>query len=912
MYILLTNHLNKEEPCPRKSTWDSLAVKVDASPVIPSREIISRSKVVNCSDDILLPTPQCGIESVFSRFFHTTVDPRGLYYVSSDSDDDTAATVFDPQSGLQSSSETTSGTSQNISFSENIPHQTVSVESVMDPSRKAQDLDTTPLDKFFERPIKIYSKDWVVGTPFLDLINPWTLFFDNPRVAARIANYNLLRCKLNLKIVINGNAFHYGRILAAYQPHYALDFVTPILGPGPAAMTQLSQLPHVFLNPTTSTGGDMELPFFNYANYIEVPENEWEVMGSLWVTSLNTLRHANGGVDGCTISIFAWASEVNLSVLTAFEPQAGTETDEANSKGFISGPATAVAGLASKLAAFPPIAPYMVATANIASATSALAKTMGYSRPVTTADPTPFKPKAFSDLAVTTTPDGAAKLTVDDQQELSIDPRIAGLGSEDPLNIVGIASRESYITTFDWLIATPVESLLFNISVDPITWNPDGAALYLPACAVTAMPFKYWTGTLNYRFQIVSSGFHKGRLKFVYDPKGTLLGNDEYNVNHIHIVDISESTDFSLSISNGQRVTWLEHLIPGVDPITSSYGTAPISSPTTGNGTLAVYVVNDLTTPDTSAAHDISINVFVSAGDDFEVTVPSEEICKYVFKPQSGVEESNAPDDNMDMVEQTETVTLGPTYDLTDNMGLVYMGETIKSLRPLLKRYVLHEAFGPLATGDKVIRGVRNMLPYYRGGVPGAVHLSGLVPYSFCNTLLVHWVIMAHSGWRGSMRYKITPRGAALADKHRTVQVERRSVDGTFPSYSQDELSWDFYTTQPDAARAAVIGSFGVGPYFRQSQIGALGAARTMHEVNENMEFEVPFYSNFRYVPGRLLDVTSTSSGFQPPEAFEFKIYTNGGTTTLYEKYAAVGEDFQVYFWSGLPAIYRENVPPPL
>jgi hypothetical protein len=65
-----------------------------------------------------------------------------------------------------------------------------------------------------------------------------------------------------------------------------------------------------------------------------------------------------------------------------------------------------------------------------------------------------------------------------------------------------------------------------------------------------------------------------------------------------------------------------------------------------GNGVIGVYVVNELTTPNSTIDNNIEINVFVSMGDDFEVFVPDDYFQFFTFKPpvegglraQSGME----------------------------------------------------------------------------------------------------------------------------------------------------------------------------------------------------------------------------------------------------------------------------------
>jgi len=385
-----------------------------------------------------------------------------------------------------------------------------------------------------------------------------------------------------VEVVINGNGFQYGRMLVSYLPFSALDYLSTMAALIRSDLVQASQMPHIFLDPTTSTGGEMKLPFFNYTNYCEIPTSEWSELGRLYFRTLNSLKHANGATDVVTISVFAWAENVSMSVLTSVDqdtltPQSG-EVEEANNKGMISGPATSVAKFAAYLSGVPYIGPFATATEIGAGAVAAMAKIFGYCRPNITKAPEPFRPTPFSSLAVTNVPDNAQKLTVDDKQELTIDPRISGLGGVDPLNIREIAKRESYLTTFTWPIGAAPDTMLWNARIDPVTWAEDTGppvSYHFPACAFAALPFQYWKGSMKFRFQIVASSFHKGRLKIVYDPNyianNTYLTYSEYNTNYLKIVDIAEEQDFTVEVGMGQNTSFLSHHNPGVDFVTKMY-----------------------------------------------------------------------------------------------------------------------------------------------------------------------------------------------------------------------------------------------------------------------------------------------------------------------------------------------------
>jgi hypothetical protein len=791
------------------------------------------------------------------------------------------------------------------------------METATDITRSGQDSNDDNLATFLSRPIRIHEETWLTGTDFQASFNPWTDYFTQSKVLARINNYNLLRCKLHLKFLINGNSFLYGKAMAAYLPHASLDTLSLQGTLVQGDLVQMSQMPHLILDPTTSTGGEMVLPFFFYKNNLNIPEAEWTKMGSIYLQSINQLLHANDATERITITVLAWAEDVQLSIPTSIA-QMGAEQEEGNEMGMISGPATTVANVSGMLTTIPRIGPFAKATQSIALRTAAIAKVFGFSRPTRTNDPNPMKPKAFSDLAVTTTPDGATKLTSDDQQELSIDPRISGLASdEDTMVITNISQRESYLTSFVWNAATSPDGLLWNTVVTPVTWaTGTGGALYLPACCVAALPFTYWTGTIKLRFQIAASGFHRGRLRLVYDPNH--VSGTDFNVNYSEIIDIQEKKDFCICISNNQEKTFLTRATPGLTPLSDVYTTIPITTTDTrGNGVLGVYVLNELTTPNDAATQNVEINVFISTGEDFEVAVPSSDFAKYVAKPQMGMEVDNdANEDQNQPGGATTECEMTPNMTINENLYDVYMGEAIKSFRPLIKRYALHEAVGPADATDTVISMQRSYYPYLRGNVTGAVHLraGGTLPYNYVNTLLLQWITLAHSGVRGGVRYKILPRGAmTFTDRMNVIEVERNITQAN-DKWDFGTFAWDFYTGLSDCAKAAVIGNdLNVAPFTRQSLPGFTGKTRNMDRVNINTEFELPFYSDGRYIPGKVENWTTTPVPDEVASTiWNSRIFVNGSTTSLFEIHAAAAEDFQCYFWTGMPPLYRETNSPTL
>jgi hypothetical protein len=106
-------------------------------------------------------------------------------------------------------------------------------------------------------------------------------------------------------------------------------------------------------------------------------------------------------------------------------------------------------------------------------------------------------------------------------------------------------------------------------------------ALYPTALAYASFPFRYWRGSLKFRFEVVCSKFHRGRLRLLYDPKAVPNVAD-FNKNYQTILDLDESTDLTV------EVHWCSDrmaLYVGAVNFTSiQYGTVPLGPNSSSNG----------------------------------------------------------------------------------------------------------------------------------------------------------------------------------------------------------------------------------------------------------------------------------------------------------------------------------------
>lgn len=528
---------------------------------------------------------------------------------------------------------------ENITFKFNDQSWTNAIATSKQESMSAASHSGMELGSFLSRPVKIGQIQWADNNTLSTTeINPWDAFLTNPAVARKIANYKLLRGNLHVKIVTNGSPFLYGKLMAYYNPLPQQDAFIP--SNVEARLCRLSQRQHVYINPTTSSGGELVLPFFWQYNAVHIPNKEWSDLGDLRFMPVSALKHAAGEVPACNISVFAWMEDAELMQSTS--AWTGYTGQSESSKKVVSKTATAVGDVASVLAKTPVIGPYARATEEVARSVGWFADLFGFSKPRGTHDICDERQRHLGTLCTTNDKDMARPLTFDIKNETTIDPRTVGLSGEDEMSIPHICQKECLMTRFSWNVTDGPDTELFRIPITPFiksTFPTDGLT-DLPPCAYTASFFEYWRGTMNYRFIFNASNFHRGKLRFRYEPYAS-TGDLDYNVVQSEIVDLSETHDYGIEIGWGADRNYLEVM-----------GTSKsIAVPNTSadllkhNGVLIVSVANNLTVPDETSESAIDILVGLSTGDDIQFSVPTD---KLVVDTNLYVDQSNittpAPD----------------------------------------------------------------------------------------------------------------------------------------------------------------------------------------------------------------------------------------------------------------------------
>lgn len=741
------------------------------------------------------------------------------------------------------------------------------------------------LQEFFKRPIVLTNYRWTPGGTWANVtFNPWTLYLSNPRVANRMSNYQNFSGKMCLKILINGNSFYYGRLMMYYVPLGVGD-VGAAISVGKPAKIMNSQRLKLFIDPTQSQAGEMCLPFMWYFDKLRLTSTDHTRMGDIYIMALNELKHANGATTPISITVYGWMEDVKLSTPTAsnaaFITTQGGKLDEYGT-GPVSAVGTAVAKMAGNLRNAPVIGKYARATEVAAGAGAAIAKMFGMSRPCDISPPILMQPRSVSGFAVTDVADPSVKLTVDSKQELSIDSGVTGVDCGDEMALRYIATRESYIETFNWTTAYVQNTILFAARVMPQAFYRAGTPAYttVPACTYVATAFQYWRGTVRYRFQVVASDYHKGRLLFVWDPTSGKT-TPESNVQYTKVVDIAQERDFVLDVAWGNHATWMETTGLNTNYTLINAGTYAAGYNVFANGVLTVYVLNELTTPNSAINNDIQVNVYLSMCDDAEFAVPLNRFQRYSAwggsgtTPQGGemeIEDENAP------VAEGNTEEYTPCLKPADATNLVYMGESISSFRQLIKRYNLLWTSGVIAGIAGYWSWSTQDFPLSRGYESGGLRAGTTLAYNPVHNTLMRYLAFAFVNYRGGVRNKFVYTSTNAATPNSMMAVRRNEALTISPPTVTPITTATVEAMEDQAMSFSTVGSEG------------MHAAPT--SANPVLEVEFPFYRNARFVSLRG-GYSAMGSSYPTAEQLThtYTIHNLNSQTSMYYVYVAGAED---------------------
>lgn len=775
----------------------------------------------------------------------------------------------------------------------------------------------TDISNFLHRPVKIDTFSWLESDVqgVKRTISPWSLWATNPAVTAKLQNYAFMRGDLHLKIVVNASPFYYGMLQATYLPLPVFKPSTIVNDAGLRYLIPYSQRPRLVVDPQHQEAGELILPFiYNYNMITNGLASAYAALGQLDFIIYAPLQSANGVAgSGITITTYAWMDNIVLSGATC---QYAAQSDEYG-EGCVSKPASTVARAASYFERIPFIGPFATATRIGASAISSIASLFGFTNVPVILDTVPQRPEAFPKMASTELGFPIEKLTFDPKNELSIDPRIIGLpDGSDEMMLCSLMQRESFLTSCTWATSNNVDDIMFYSRVNPNLLDVDAATnakVYFTPMAYFSRLFKNWRGDIIFKFKIVASKYHKGRLRISYDPAGTATQNiglvpDTTNLVQTVIIDIGEVNEVEFRVPYQQAAQFLstrndinvgnKGWAPNAVPPTFPY------DPTYDNGFITVRVLNILSAP--VASSNVSILVYVRAAPTLEVANPQSIDTTHrlsCYAPQSEYlrEETTELTDN-----------LGGVSLAADNQYQVHFGENVRSLRQVLRRYAYHSTswinVPPSPTGDTLAICTKRFYKpptspgYLANGteVANSIIAGSPSPYNYCQYTTLAYVMNSFLAYRGSINWSFNPivSGSAVSE----VRVSRDNLFGGVAGYKSVSVTGSanvFAKTMLDARTD-----------------GEAGQAVTNGFVNPGMNVQCPMYTASKFQSTAPVNANlgvAMDGSINDCFVLEVLFKNNVGATAtpiLVNSYVGVGTDFSLHFFMNVPTLYVYSVVP--
>jgi hypothetical protein len=751
------------------------------------------------------------------------------------------------------------------------------------------------MDGFLERPVLIDSYTWTEATTFNSSVDPWFAFFNNPIIKRKLDNYYLIRCKLHLKIVVNASPFYYGAVLFAYTP--TPNNVVENFIPAFEAI-QLSQRPHMWVYPQNNQGAELECPFFFQQNWLDATSQAaLQDIGTLRGISTGVLRNANSVAGSAVdIQLYAWATEVEVAGSTqSLAVQSGE--DEYDQSGPISKVASAVARYSGKLDQIPIIGPFAKATSMIGSTVANVASIFGYTRVPNIDTVNFYRPNPLPHFASTDIGEPIEKLTLDARNDLCIDSRPLGLDKGDELSMRSILTKESYLTSFEWTSTRVYDDDLFNMSISPnlvrVTAGVSQDLVAFTPMAYISKLFEYWRGDIIVRFKFICSQYHKGRVSIHWDP---LLSNFGTSISSLtsstatQVVDLAEETDVEFRIPYTQATAYLDNYAYLID---DNYYSTSAGVPVTpvDNGNLLVKVLNAQTSP--VATSDIRVNVFVRGAENLEFAAP-HNFNNVIYSPytvQSSEYQLETPSSH---------VMGGESSQADESINLVYMGETVTSMRPMMQRVSKYYTFVPSTrTANEnvidftIIRSRANMYPGFDpSGFDSAIGAISGVPqnFNYVNWTIPAWMSLMFAGQRGSISYYCRP--GRNSERAGSLEMGRTQL-------APQSITQDYATTNSNVVAANNCNGTGFA-----------GIAITHPSSNATVSANFPFYSQEKFLGN---DPLLRNIGYSDGTMYARYVSCFGGTgqSPIIEMYTKAGQDFNLIFNIGAPVLYKYAPPTP-
>lgn len=757
------------------------------------------------------------------------------------------------------------------------------------------------LKSFLERPVIIrsgsISTTATANTEIDSVALPEDLLTNQPVFTSKINGFLGFRATFVIRLQINANRMQQGRLMMTFFP--ADNVAVSKHQSMQNSLMMRTQLPRVDFDLATDSEVIMEIPFISpYLAYDTTA-------GTGHVGHVGLVIYSPLVVSTAETSVYynIWGSFKDVELMfptisnSTYVPQAGGKKKrlfgssdpsviEEEYSGFLSKPLQKISKATGILSEIPLLSSVAGPVSWFTGVSAGVASAFGFSNPLRGVQPDLVAQRVFNKGNNCSGHDLSHNLGLFEDQQIEHLPGFAGQ-DVDEMTIAYPLSIPTFYTRTTWSATTPEMFALFNIPLRPNSLTGTAAVGYSTTpVSYFANFFRYYRGSLKFKFKIVKTEFHSGRLAFVYLPGSngsTTVANNNMAYLHRDIVDIRDSNEVEFTCPWASTLPFLECNL--------------------AYGNLQVLVINQLRNPDTVAS-SVDIICEVSAEPDFRFAQPRTDIdIPYLninaLAPQSGddfLPQGGSVDvgqDHRKLVEGSVAGGLGSAKELIEEAELssrVCIGEVILSLRQLLKRSV------PFA---KVVVTPANGAWFLKLN-PWAVTIP------VYNTVASTWLLPSNLSSAGFQPDYYSSFAVCYAFSRGSVRIRNYAeninncgADYRVSLWSPATEMTTLYSSTSNATNTPVV-----------SFLPAIGSVYPAPEV------QVPYYNkaHMSYVAldgGNSSSPANIAQGTLRPKTYVSYSNAASGGQYIYHVHRQTGEDQSFGLWTGSPYLIPQASLPP-
>lgn len=796
------------------------------------------------------------------------------------------------------------------------------------------------LKNYFSRPVKVASYEWAEGTDIFKAFSPLRDYLINANISKKLESYPRLRATVNVEFVLNASPYQYGGVMFALKPlggPYSVDSrqyggaYPKSIYTDDESISQMVMLPHVLIDPSTNSSAKLTCPFICPNEWWNVSStaaySEVDMASEAFVCSVSVLRTCSAEVGNpIDIAAYVWLTDVELMGAT-----------QLNSGDELSSITGAVSAASHALSDVPVIGPVAKAAGVISGAATSVLKFFGFSHPVPKAPVHYVAMNPTTGMSVTQGSVAYDVLATDPGNEMAIGNAGLGYKAPDELTIASIASRLGFLGTGMWNPTDAIDKRLFASAVSPEVHmssvslgafsNPYTAHHMTPMSHLSAA-FAYWRGDITFVVRFFPSRFHRGKIKLTFEPDGEVVAAIATDTTRqlSKVIDISQDTTAEFTVPYMAATHWLrvlddfKHASASEADLHFSFGASTIGyDPEGHNGVFRVDVLNKLSGP--NAVDGVPFSVFIKAAEGFEFARP-----KQINNMLSDVDPAtiNSADE-----QASDGVVVPTSTEALPNLR--YMGETIYSVREIIKRMCYYTTLKPPKISDPIsaarIQTIMRRFPItpgVRATVDTRVRNRGdtaNISYALVANTYLSWFGTAHLGMRGGAYWRFVPNDPSTSTTHAlTVTRNVPEFDSTRAIHTAYGARDEFFgakasTDESVPAYHTLYGGAAIDDVVADPSSN--GTSVSCMRVNPQNGVSVPMYSRNKFrstnaVRGISDEDTPLNDAHNDNILIQHDCQLDGTAShrvPSVDAYVAAADDTSFVFYCGPPRMYFSDVP---